>query len=498
MRINGVDITGISIDSRKVQVGDLYVCIEGLHVDGHDFAQSAVEAGAVAVLCKTGREGDMPQNAAAISADDTRLAMAHICHEFFGDPAKGMKLIGITGTNGKTSTTAFLEGILRKCGKRVGSIGTLGVLLDGKPLDMPFATSTTPDTVELYQILGVMAGAGAEYVVMEVSSHALALHKVAALTFELGLFTNLTQDHLDFHGTMENYRLAKAGLFDLCKTGIINHDDDTRDFLLDYAKCKMFTYGIDGGDYRAEDCVLQSFGISYIIKGQGVDVPIPGKFTVYNSLCAYGASIQLGLAHEEVAAALRGVRGVGGRIQSISNNRGFSVIVDYAHSPDGLENIISACREFTKGRIITVFGCGGDRDAVKRPIMGEIAGRLSDLVIITSDNPRNESPEAIIDEIAGGIAGQARNDGVCADGIAGGARNDGVCSVGAGIVRPQSDIYKITHRGEAITKAINLAKPDDCIIIAGKGHENYQEFENGRREHFDDAEFVRNILGEDE
>ena len=465
MKINGVEISGISIDSRKVQAGDLYVCIEGLQVDGHRFAQQAVDAGAVAVLCSEGRVGEMPQNVEIVEAKDTRLAMAYICHEFFDNPARNMKLVGITGTNGKTSTTAFLEGILRKCGKKVGSIGTLGVLLDGLPLDIPFATSTTPDTVELYQILGEFAEAGAEFVVMEVSSHALALHKVAALNFELGIFTNLSQDHLDFHGTMENYRRAKAGLFDLCNIGIINHDDETRDFLLDYAtsKCKMITYGIGGGDFCALDYSLQSSGVSYIIKGHRVSVPIPGKFTVYNSLCAYVAACQLGLCGAEVTKAMSEMAGVGGRIQSIPNNRGFSVIVDYAHSPDGLENIITACREFTAGQIITVFGCGGDRDATKRPIMGEVAGRLSDLVIITSDNPRNENPQMIIEQIFEGIA-------------------------------DKNKVFKLVDRKDGIVKAINLAKTGDCVIIAGKGHENYQEFENGRIVDFDDTQVASEAL----
>ncbi|MCL2620070.1 MAG: UDP-N-acetylmuramoyl-L-alanyl-D-glutamate--2,6-diaminopimelate ligase [Defluviitaleaceae bacterium] len=468
MKINGIEISGISIDSRKVRAGDLYVCIEGLHVDGHNFAQQAVDAGAIAVLCTKGRAKDMPQNMAVVEADDTRLAMARICHEFFDNPARNMKLVGITGTNGKTSTTAFLEGILRKCGKKVGSIGTLGVLLDGLPLDIPFATSTTPDTVELYQILGEFAKAGAEFVVMEVSSHALALHKVAALNFELGLFTNLSQDHLDFHGTMENYRRAKAGLFDLCATGIINHDDDTCDYLMDYApsKCKMITYGIDGGDFQAVDYNLQSDGVSYIIKGRTVSVPIPGKFTVYNSLCAYVAAYHLGLCDAEITKAMAEMSGVGGRIQSIPNNRGFSVIVDYAHSPDGLENIITACREFTVGRIITVFGCGGDRDATKRPIMGEVAGRLSDLVIITSDNPRNENPEIIIEQIFEGVTGN-------------------------------NEVLKVVDRRDAIVKAIHLARVGDCVIIAGKGHENYQEFENGIRIDFDDTQVARDTLGVD-
>jgi UDP-N-acetylmuramoyl-L-alanyl-D-glutamate--2,6-diaminopimelate ligase len=330
---------------------------------------------------------------------------------------------------------------------------------------MPFATSTTPDTIELYQILRAMADAGAKYVVMEVSSHALALHKVASLNFEIGLFTNLSQDHLDFHGTMENYRLAKAGLFDLCLKGIVNHDDETKDFLLEYAVlCDMRTYGLNGGDYHALDPVLRYDGVSYTIQGQAVDIPIPGKFTIYNTLCAFAAARELGFKACDIAKALAKQKGVDGRIQNIPNDRGFSVIVDYAHSPDGLENIITSCQEFTKGRIITVFGCGGDRDALKRPLMGEMAGKLSDFCIITSDNPRNEDPLKIINQVAEVLA----QTDCCYD--------------------------SIIDRKEAIFAAIAIARPGDCIIIAGKGHENYQEFENGRRIDFDDAQIAKEAL----
>ncbi|MDR2167191.1 MAG: UDP-N-acetylmuramoyl-L-alanyl-D-glutamate--2,6-diaminopimelate ligase [Clostridiales bacterium] len=465
MDFKKLGITGICIDSRAVRPGDLFVCVEGINVDGHGFVGAAVAAGAVAVICRKGREGEMPAGVPFFAVDDTRIGLAAACELFFGSPARNMKLIGITGTNGKTSTCAFLEGILLRLGCKVGSIGTLGARLNGRALNMPFATSTTPDTIELYRILAAMAAAGAEYVVMEVSSHALALHKVAALNFELGLFTNLSQDHLDFHGTMENYRLAKAGLFDLCAKGIINYDDDTRDFLLNYAPCEIATYGLNGGDYQALDYVLQSNRICYTIKGQEIVVPIPGKFTIYNTLCAYVAAIELGFAPADIAAALAIIEGVGGRIQSIANERGFSIIVDYAHSPDGLENIISSCREFTTGRVITVFGCGGDRDALKRPIMGEVAGRLSDFCVITSDNPRNEGPEAIMGQVA-----------------------DGLRPTGCGFAR-------IADRKEAIIYAISQAQPGDCVIIAGKGHENYQEFENGRKIDFDDAQIAKEALG---
>jgi len=463
MDISGLNISGICIDSRKVRAGDLYVCIEGLTVDGHDFAREAVAAGAVAVLAKTG--ASLPElSVPVIYAEDTRNAMALACEQFFGDPSAKMQLIGVTGTNGKTSVTAFVESILRSLGQKVGSIGTLGVRLDGNALDMPFTTSTTPDTVELYQILIHMEQAGAKYVVMEVSSHALALHKVAALDFELGLFTNLSQDHLDFHGTMENYRLAKAGLFRLSKKGITNFDDDTLEFMLDYADCPMVTYGIGGGDYQVENFSLYSDRISYIIKGQEVVVPIAGKFTIYNTLCAYAALRELGFDAAGIVRGLGTMEGVGGRIQSIPNAHGFSVIVDYAHTPDGLENIISSCREFTKGRIITVFGCGGDRDATKRPLMGEMAGRLSDFCVITSDNPRNENPVSIINEVI-----------------------EGVHSTGCKYAR-------VVDRGDAIREAIYIARAGDCVIIAGKGHETYQEFENGRKIDFDDALVAKDAI----
>ncbi|MCL2354135.1 MAG: UDP-N-acetylmuramoyl-L-alanyl-D-glutamate--2,6-diaminopimelate ligase [Defluviitaleaceae bacterium] len=512
---------GIAIDSRKVKAGYLYVCIEGLQVDGHSFAAQAVENGAIALLCKKGRGGDMPDaEVLIIEAEDTRLEMAKICKQHYEDPSKDMKLIGITGTNGKTSTAGFVEQALVQLGQPVGSIGTLGVRVNGEALDMPFATSTTPDTVELYEILTEMKARGVAYVVMEVSSHALALHKVAQLTFDVGVFTNLSQDHLDFHGTMENYRLAKAGLFNLSRKGIINHDDDTLDFLLDYTKgkCDIATYGINGGDFKASNHLLQKDGISYIIEGQAVDsppvipnqvgddeveveddegqadalachcgldrgspthaeqsptnpitinIPIAGKFTIYNSLATFATLATLGFDKEAIATTLANIKGIGGRIQSIpTGGKGFSVIVDYAHTPDGLENIISSCREFTEGRIITIFGCGGDRDPIKRPIMGEVAGRLSDYCIITSDNSRNEDPAAIIAQVEEGLA-------------------------------PTKCEYEmIIDRKEAIYKAIAIAKPDDCIIIAGKGHEDYQEFEKGRQINFDDKKIAEEALNQ--
>jgi len=457
-------ITGLCIDHRKIAPGNVFVCIEGTRIDGHTFAKEAVERGAVAILHSENRtmdDIDVPK----IAVTNTRLALAFACRNFYGDPTANMKLIGVTGTNGKSSTVSFLEETLLACGKKTGAIGTLGVRANGKNLDIPFATSTTPDTIELYQMLSAMAAQDVEYVAMEVTSHALALHKVSALRFALGIFTNLSQDHLDFHGTMDNYLRAKACLFDLADKGIINHDDDTRGFLLAYSKIPMLTYGRDAdADFLIHDVKLGADKISYNIEGNFVGVNIPGTFTIYNTACTYAACRELGLPASDVTRALGGVSGVAGRIQSIPNDRGFTVVVDYAHSPDGLDNIISSCREFTRGRVITVFGCGGDRDPIKRPIMGEIAGRLSDYCIITSDNPRNENPADIIEETARGTE------------------------------KANCPAEKIVDRREAIFRAIAMAKPDDTVIIAGKGHEDYQEFENGRRVHFDDAKIAEEAL----
>ncbi|MCL2415330.1 MAG: UDP-N-acetylmuramoyl-L-alanyl-D-glutamate--2,6-diaminopimelate ligase [Defluviitaleaceae bacterium] len=470
--IEEAEITGISIDSRKVCAGDLYVCIEGLNVDGHDFAVEAISRGAAALLCSRALEISEILEVSKISetteinipqviTENTRLALCTICHNFYNNPAKNMKVIGITGTNGKTSTLSFMEQILRQFGKSVGSIGTFGAKINGEILDIPFATATTPDTIELYKILCAMEDANCEYVVMEVSSHALALDKVMALRFALGLFTNLSQDHLDFHGSMEEYKKAKSLLFSLCDHGIINSDDDAYEYLKEAAKCPITTYGIESGDFLARNISLEDYGVEYTIGDTAVCIDVPGKFSIYNSLCAFVAAITLGFETHVAAAAISKLEGVPGRIQHIPNNHGLTVIVDYAHTPDGLENIIAACREFTPGRIITVFGCGGDRDSAKRPIMGGVAGSLSDLVIITSDNPRNENPENIIAQIEKGIAST------------------------------HTEYLKITDRKEAVFAAVSVALPLDCVIIAGKGHENYQEFENKRRIKFDDIEIAK-------
>jgi len=459
--INDVEISGIAIDSRKVQPGDLYVCISGLNVDRHDYAAAAEAAGAAAVLCEREIEGlTIPQ----VVVENCRFALCFVSDAFFGRPASGMKIIGVTGTNGKTSTVYFIEQILRKMGKTVGAIGTLEAKINGVPMDTPFATSTTPDTIELYRILRMMADRGVEYVVMEVSSHALALDKVSAIRFRLGLFTNLSQDHLDFHGTMEAYLQAKSVLFSLTDEGITNADDETVDYLLSAAKCPMFTYGIEGGNYRADDVKLSESGVNYAAFGVNVRVNIPSKFTVYNTLCAFAAAVRLGFAPAEIASALAQLGGVPGRVQRVPNDKGLTVIVDYAHTPDALVNVLTSCRDFTAGRLICVFGCGGDRDPLKRPLMGEAVGQLSNLAVITSDNPRNEKPESIIEQVIPGI-------------------------------EPTGCEYVIIiDRKEAIAFAISQAAPDDCVVIAGKGHEDYQEFENGLKIHFDDSEIAAEIL----
>ena len=459
-----IKIKGITIDSRRVSSGYLYVCIEGLRVDGHSFAIDAIKNGATALVCRKGFSlPDEYKDIVLIYSDNPRLDLSLACSKFYNSPTQGMTTIGITGTNGKSSVVHFISQALeRLTGDKVGTIGTLGAGINGSSVNIPYATSTTPDTVELYEILSHMREEGVKYLVMEVTSHALALEKVSHILFQYGIFTNLTQDHLDFHGTFENYRLAKARLFDLCEKGIINIDDNSAEFLKDYAKCGMLGYSINNpSEYQAYNASFDSDGIKYEIDNQILNIPITGKFNIYNTLCTYAILSDMGFGQKDIKNALEKAIGIPGRIQRVNAPSDITVIVDYAHTPDGLENIISSCREFAKGRIITVFGAGGDRDKGKRPLMGTIVGKLSDICIITSDNPRNEEPMSIINDIIEGI---------------------------------HSQYTAIVDRKEAIEFAIQQAQKDDIIIIAGKGHENYQEFENGRREHFSDMEVAEHYF----
>jgi len=462
-----ISVTHITIDSRTVSAQSLFMCIRGLHSDGHDYIDSAIESGATSIVCEQ-LPVQMPTHVTFIKVSDSRQALARIAANFYGMPANELTMLGVTGTNGKTSITYFTESVLRHWGRRTGVIGTSGARIADEALAIPYATATTPDTIELHHILQVMRDGGADSVVMEVTSHALALQKAVGIPFQIGMFINLTQDHLDFHGTMDDYLAEKAKLFQMCETGVFNADDAYAARIMQAATCRCVTFGIDSNcDYKAENVALSHAGVQYdvCIKGEMIHItaPVPGRFTVYNTLCTVAAMAELGAPAEAILAGIAAVT-VPGRIQSVPNDKGLGVIVDYSHTPDGVSNIITAVRGFTTGKVITVLGCGGDRDKTKRPIMGEIAGQLSDYVFLTSDNPRSEHPEAILADMEPGIA------------------------------KTSCPYEKEPDRRKAIHDAIRRARPGDNIILAGKGSEDYQEFENKRREPFDDIKVAAAAL----
>ncbi|MCX7715615.1 MAG: UDP-N-acetylmuramoyl-L-alanyl-D-glutamate--2,6-diaminopimelate ligase, partial [Clostridia bacterium] len=380
-----IEVTGIAYDSRKVEPGNLFVCIKGFSQDGHSYAKAAAERGAAVIVAEDKIEVGIP----VFYVDDTRKAIAMLSSKFFGHPSRKFSLIGVTGTNGKTTVTYLIKSILECAGKRVGVIGTNQNIIGDKVLVTQSTTPTTPNALELQKLFAEMADSGAEYVVMEVSSHALDLDRVYGCEFDVGIFTNITQDHLDFHKTMENYLKAKAKLFNMCKVGIINIDDQGGRQIAKLAKCSLFTVGIENdADLRAEDIRIFAKGAEFTAEKDGkfypVSISIPGKFSVYNAICAAGAALCLGIDMETVQKGLSRAKGVTGRVEVVDTDTDYTVLIDYAHTPDGLENIISTVREFAIGRVITLFGCGGDRDATKRAVMGEIAGKFSDYCIITS------------------------------------------------------------------------------------------------------------------
>lgn len=458
-------ISGIACDSRKVKPGNVFVCITGYETDGHKYAKSAVENGAVAVVA----EHDLPTvDVPCVIVDNTRKAMSEMAATFYDYPYKKFKLIGITGTNGKTTTTYLIKSILEHLGKKVGLIGTNQNMIG----DMIMETSrTTPDSLELMQLFDMIASHNVDYVVMEVSSHALAFDRVTACTFDVGAFTNITQDHLDFHKTMEEYLAAKSILFNICNTGVVNKDDARSEYLIENARCRnMITYGINQDcDLKASNIILNEDGVKFDINYGGmeehVDLPIPGEFSVYNALTAIGCCMAENIPLDLAVDGLHSAKGVKGRIEIVRTpGTNYTVIIDYAHTPDGLLNVINAIRGFAKGRIVTLFGCGGDRDASKRPIMGKIAGELSDFCIVTSDNPRTEDPEKIIKQVVEGVK------------------------------QTDCDYEVITNRFSAIEYALDHAKKNDIILLAGKGHETYQVLGKDTIK-FDEREIVQKLLG---
>ena len=460
-----MEITGISYDSRQVKQGDLFVAITGYAADGHRFIPMAVEKGAAAVLCERAPEIDIPY----VRVENARLAMALASANFFGHPADAMTFVGITGTNGKTSSTYLLKTVLEKTlGAKVGLIGTIQNMIGDQVLE---TERTTPESFELQKLFYEMKQAGCTHVIMEVSSHSLVLDRVAGIRFQVGVFTNLTQDHLDFHKTMEEYRKAKAILFRRCAIGVFNGDDGATPKILETATCKPMTFGEKPeNDLQAEAPVLHSDGVEFTAhygeRRAHVHLGIPGAFTVYNALGVLGAALALGVSLEDAAAALETAHGVKGRVEVVPTpGKDYTILIDYAHAPDGLENVLSSVRGFCKGRIISVFGCGGDRDNTKRPIMGEIGARLSDIAIITSDNPRTEDPNQIIDMILAGIP-------------------------------DRSNCLVEENRRKAIRMAMDMAEKDDIIVLCGKGHETYQIL-GTTKTHLDEREEVAAHLREE-
>ena len=461
-RVADREVSDVISDSRKVVPGCVFVCIKGEHFDGHDHAAQALSKGAAAVVCE--RDLGLPEQLLTASS---RLAYGIMCANFFGNPADKMRLIGVTGTNGKTTVTNIIKNILSGIGLRVGLIGTIQNEIGDEIIP---AHRTTPDAYELQSLFRQMLDAGCEYVVMEVSSHALDQYRLGDTHFELGVFTNLSQDHLDYHKDMDSYFAAKRKLFDLSSIAVVNIDDAYGKRLAVMLPGEVVTCSAksDSADFFASEINCHPAGVEFLLTYKcitsRISFAMPGYFSVENALVAAAACLKTGISLENVIAGLNATRGVKGRSEVIPTGRDFTVICDYAHSPDGLENILPSMKQYTKGRLIALFGCGGDRDALKRPIMGEIASRYADFLVVTSDNPRNEDPVAIIDQILPGVKEHATPHVVIPD------------------------------RREAIFYAVAHAQPGDVIVLAGKGHEDYQVLADDVTIHFDEREVVREAL----
>ncbi|MGI6180647.1 MAG: UDP-N-acetylmuramoyl-L-alanyl-D-glutamate--2,6-diaminopimelate ligase [Agathobaculum sp.] len=452
-----LDIREVRYDSRMVGQGDLFVAIRGYATDGHQYIGKAMEQGAAAVVCE-----EAPAGVPAIVVENARQALAEIAANRFGHPADSMVMLGVTGTNGKTTTTYLVKHMLEDAGYKVGLIGTNQNLIGDEAIE---TERTTPESYELHALFARMRDAGCTHVIMEVSSHSLVLDRVHGIRFAVGAFTNLTQDHLDFHKTMEEYRKAKAMLFSVCDKGVINLDDAAAQAMLADAECPCLTFscGSDAAGLTAKNLQLHADGVEFLANTRGelarVRLGIPGHFSAENALCALGIAVQLGIPLENAARSLAAAKGVKGRVEVVPVDADYTVLIDYAHSPDGVENVLKAVRGFAKGRVIALFGCGGDRDRTKRPKMGRIAAELADFCVVTSDNPRTEQPQAIIDDIL------------------------------AGMQDSKTPMQVIADRPEAIRWALAHAKKDDIIVLMGKGHETYQEV-NHVKHHMDEREIV--------
>lgn len=460
------DIAELSYNTASVGKDSLFFCIQGMKTDGHLFANKAVEGGAVALVIS--KDVDVTSNATLVRVRDTREAMAQISSNFYGNPTQNMNVIGITGTNGKTTSTFILRSILNEFGKKTGLLGTIYNIFGD---EVEEAKRTTPESMDLQRMLSKMYHNGVEECVMEVSSHSLALNRVFGIQFKTGIFTNLTRDHLDFHINMENYFRAKMKLFENCENAVINIDDAYGKRICEELQCNIITYGIEKkGDVFAEDIIITGEGTSFKLCHKNEAIPVklhlPGKFNVYNALGCAAAALLEGVPLNCIARGLQALEKVPGRSEKINSKKGFTIVIDYAHSPDGIINILKTAREYTNNRLITLFGCGGDRDKGKRPLMGEAAGRLSDFCIVTSDNPRSEEPMDIIRDILPGIN------------------------------RTKSKYVIMDDRKKAIEYALNMGQKGDVIVIAGKGHETYQVLKN-KTIHFDEREIVHELLKEE-
>ena len=440
-----LEIKKVVYDSRECVPGCLFVAITGFATDGNRYIPMALEKGAAAVVTAVKPQMRIPY----VQVASDRLALAQIGGNFFRHPAKSMTMIGITGTNGKTSATLLLKHVLEQVlGAKVGLIGTMENRIGDEVIP---TERTTPESFDLQGLFARMRDAGCTHVVMEVSSHALSLERVGGVEYDVAAFTNLTEDHLDFHKTMENYCDAKAILFRRCKKAVMNRDDRYFERIYSQSACRILTTSLQESDgLYAKDWQLRDDGVSFTaVLGEEcamVQLPIPGKFTVYNALTVLGVAVQLGISLQQAAHALKTAQGVKGRVEVVPTpGKDYTILVDYAHTPDGLENVLQAAKGICKGRLISVFGCGGNRDPMKRPIMGEIGVRLSDIAIITSDNPRCEEPMKIIADILEGIPANRKNFEV------------------------------VENRVDAIHRAMDIAEKNDIIILAGKGHETYQE-----------------------
>ena len=460
-----IEIGELDYDSRSVRQGGLFFCVPGFETDGHKFAKGAVENGAVAVVVNHLLDDiDVPQ----IVVEDIRKAMATAAVNYFGHPSSKMKMVGITGTNGKTTTTYMIKSIAERAGMKVGLIGTIQNMIGDEVIH---TERTTPESIDLQHLLHDMYESGCELVVMEVSSHSLVLDRTYGIDFDIAIFSNLTQDHLDFHKTFKEYADAKALLFAQSEISLINIDDPASNVMIDAAKGKVATYSIDNeADFNAEDISMTSTSTSFRLKSRymtaDLSVAIPGRFTVYNTLASASACSLLGINDSDIVAALADLKGVDGRFQALKTHNGCTLILDYAHTPDSLKNVLETARGFVKGRLICVFGCGGNRDATKRPKMGAISAALADFTVVTTDNPRFEKPADIIADIVEGLKDVPKDRYIC-----------------------------IENRVDAIRYALENSGPDDVIMLAGKGHETYQEIK-GVKHDFDEKKIVAEIVGD--